>query len=313
MPFNFASKIDPFYRHICAALAAVVVIGTFGCSALHIYPEAGQLILQIALLGSTTAALPLCLHDRGHFRRRDAAATIPLFLTFAILIPVLIVVAARSGAPLRDSAFARIDAALHVNVPAFSAWAMHRRAGRVLEYVYWRVTPFVALAAFAPAIAGRATASRRFLLANLYAFALALPLFAIAPAVGPWYPHSSLAMPMQSAAQQTLIAARTAGTYRLSADTQLDIISFPSFHVIWAVLAAAALSTFRRLRIVVWIFAICIIVSTVTTGWHYTADVIGGILVAALAWRLASHSCEDQPAIKNPQSEKKPAAELVSA
>ncbi|MCU0431945.1 MAG: prolipoprotein diacylglyceryl transferase [Bacteroidia bacterium] len=58
--------------------------------------------------------------------------------------------------------------------------------------------------------------------------------------------------------------------------------AFPSFHVIWAVLSAAALAhEFRRLRRAAWLTAFVIAVSCVATGQHSLADVAAGILVAA--------------------------------
>ena len=58
---------------------------------------------------------------------------------------------------------------------------------------------------------------------------------------------------------------------------------FPSFHVIWAVLSARALWGFRRLRIPVSMLAGLLSVSTMTTGWHYFVDVLGGLVVAEVS------------------------------
>jgi membrane-associated phospholipid phosphatase len=61
------------------------------------------------------------------------------------------------------------------------------------------------------------------------------------------------------------------------------LICFPSFHVIWAILFAQALWGFRYLRIPVALLAGLIIMSTLTTGWHYFVDVLAGILLASFA------------------------------
>lgn len=55
---------------------------------------------------------------------------------------------------------------------------------------------------------------------------------------------------------------------------------FPSFHVIWAVLSARALWGFRYLPVPVTMLAALISISTMTTGWHYFADVLGGLMIA---------------------------------
>jgi membrane-associated phospholipid phosphatase len=65
------------------------------------------------------------------------------------------------------------------------------------------------------------------------------------------------------------------------------IICFPSFHVIWAILCAAALWGFRPLRIPIALLSGTIVVSTMTTGWHYFSDVLAGVVIAVLAIAIA--------------------------
>src|SRR5262249_55436 len=54
-----------------------------------------------------------------------------------------------------------------------------------------------------------------------------------------------------------------------------------------AVLAAAALWPVRYLRWPAAVLAALIVVSTVTTGWHYVSDVLGGLALAALSLAVA--------------------------
>jgi protein-S-isoprenylcysteine O-methyltransferase Ste14/membrane-associated phospholipid phosphatase len=55
--------------------------------------------------------------------------------------------------------------------------------------------------------------------------------------------------------------------------------AFPSFHVIWAFIAAALFSkTFPSLRIFWWLYAILIAASCVTTGMHSLSDVSAGFV-----------------------------------
>ena len=63
--------------------------------------------------------------------------------------------------------------------------------------------------------------------------------------------------------------------------------AFPSFHVVWALLAASAVSkSFPRL-IVLWrMLALAIIISCITTGMHSLFDVAGGIIAAGIVMRI---------------------------
>lgn len=75
--------------------------------------------------------------------------------------------------------------------------------------------------------------------------------------------------------------------------------AFPSFHVLWALLAALTLSkAFPRLKIVWWTTAIFISLSCITTGIHSILDVVAAIMVFILVvkrnsvWKKLNHICE---------------------
>ena len=66
------------------------------------------------------------------------------------------------------------------------------------------------------------------------------------------------------------------------------IISFPSFHVILAVLSAISIARFGRwTAISAAIRATLIVISTVSTGWHYAADVWGGLALTLFCVAVA--------------------------
>lgn len=59
------------------------------------------------------------------------------------------------------------------------------------------------------------------------------------------------------------------------------VAAFPSFHVLWAILAARAYSrTFTRWATIAWLMAILIGLSCITTGMHAILDVVAGALSA---------------------------------
>jgi membrane-associated phospholipid phosphatase len=59
------------------------------------------------------------------------------------------------------------------------------------------------------------------------------------------------------------------------------IVTFPSFHTIWALLLVAAFRG-RRLFWPIAILNSLVLLSCVTTGMHYFADVLGGMIVTAI-------------------------------
>ena len=65
------------------------------------------------------------------------------------------------------------------------------------------------------------------------------------------------------------------------------LLSFPSFHTILAVLAAAALWSVPDLCWLTSVWAALIVVSTVTTGWHFIIDVLAGFVVVAISIAMA--------------------------
>ena len=64
---------------------------------------------------------------------------------------------------------------------------------------------------------------------------------------------------------------------------EAGVVCFPSFHVAWAIFFVAALWGFRWLRIPAVIVSAMVILSTMTTGWHYFVDVLGGIVLAVIS------------------------------
>ena len=62
------------------------------------------------------------------------------------------------------------------------------------------------------------------------------------------------------------------------------LLCFPSFHTILAILAAVALWSIPYARWLSSLWAGLIVVSTVTTGWHYVIDVVAGLVISGTAW-----------------------------
>lgn len=60
------------------------------------------------------------------------------------------------------------------------------------------------------------------------------------------------------------------------------LISFPSLHVIWSIMVTYPFRHRKKLFYPLLIFNSCVILSTLSTGWHFLADVFGSFLVGSI-------------------------------
>ena len=131
------------------------------------------------------------------------------------------------------------------------------------ELAYAATYPFVILA---PLIARRNADLRRFVLQGALATAIIVLCFLVAPLIAPPRPFTS----------HGPLGAMLA--FERANDT--PAAAFPSFHVLWALLAAALYAeSIPRWRAAWWGAAFLIAASCLATGMHSIVDVIAGTLV----------------------------------
>lgn len=120
-----------------------------------------------------------------------------------------------------------------------------------------------------PAIVRKAKILREFSQAGLIATLLMVLLFIAIPLISPprnFSPGGILGDILQFERNNDTAAA-----------------AFPSYHVVWAILASHALAkSFPRTKVLWWVLAILIALSCVTTGMHAIVDVAAGILLGIL-------------------------------
>jgi membrane-associated phospholipid phosphatase len=208
------------------------------------------------------------------------------------LLLLLVTTAGRAPSPLADVRLERIDSSLHLSTAAVVRWITRFPAlSGCLTVIYHLLTVVVAFALLAPALSGNFDASRRYVFSVLIAGTITAVLFAACPAAGPWVGHKYRPTAGQSHVEVYLRLVKSARSIPLDF-SEGGIVSFPSFHVVLAVLSAVALWDFRTARWIVLAVSTAICISTVTTGWHYFIDVIGGLAVAAIADAIAARALQ---------------------
>ncbi len=116
-----------------------------------------------------------------------------------------------------------------------------------------------------PLLATSGFALRRFALRGLTAMAVIFPLYLLLPIYVPPRPF--------------LPAGPIGALLQMERTPISGIGAFPSFHVVWALIAASALADGSRTkRILWWTWAALVSLSCITTGMHSVLDVIAGAI-----------------------------------
>lgn len=275
--------------------ARMHVFMSFACVVLFIVSELGFRLTAITVTGvgwSLAAAFVIAavifpiaayFHEKGRKDLRDSVLVIPWCALVAVLTPLPLLFAARIRMPLGDSLLQHWESGVGFTTVGVIHWARSLSLFGFFEVFYRQTLLYLLIAVFLPAALNKREA-KVFVIANAIALYIGLLGFAILPIIGPWRTEHFLASPLQLRVEHTLLALRSPGRCEFSLlNDQLGIVGFPSFHTIWAVLCTAALWGFKRLRPLLVLISLAIIISTITTGWHYILDAVGGVLTAVIA------------------------------
>ncbi|HJT31760.1 MAG TPA: phosphatase PAP2 family protein [Pirellulales bacterium] len=223
-------------------------------------------------------------------RRREAAFVLSLTslaqtVAFVTCFIVLMYAVATSARPLIDTQLAAFDAWCGITVPVVREWsAAHPLFNLLLNFAYDTLLYQTALVLIALGLAGDRSALEGFLASFMLSALTSLVLFVLFPAEGPFVTYGLNPSLDQAQFLDHFRAlrdgTRTLVTYRGAE----GLITFPSFHVAWAITITWSLRNCRRsLFLTVLTLNLLVIVSTMSTGWHYFADVLGGTVVATLS------------------------------
>jgi membrane-associated phospholipid phosphatase len=233
------------------------------------------------------AALGGALYYYGRVRKEEKfviclSALIQL-VAFTTAFTSLTYIVATFSAPLIDGHLATADAALGFHLPSVVAWAKaHPAIDTMLRLAYMTLFVQTALVVIVLGFRCDRRSLQAFLLRLMIAAIIMLVIFGVAPAEGPFSAYGLDPDDSQQRYLDHFHALRSGERTNVSYVEAEGLITFPSFHTTWALLLALAFSHRRRLFVPFAVFNSLIVLSTLTTGWHFLSDVMAGSALAAI-------------------------------
>jgi membrane-associated phospholipid phosphatase len=259
-------------------LADVVLIGALGLE----FPRA-DLIKPLgfaALLG-----LVGWFYQRRQVPQFSMAAYGLLHITmYTSCYSVLMYAGAALRTPLIDDRLMAFDHACGISLPSIVQWAAtHYFLAAALFVAYssllWQTPLVIVVLSFC----GDRKALEQFVLRFMIGTWLAVLIFCMVPAEGPFAAYGYEASPSQMRYLEHFHAMRSGQRTLVTWRNAEGLITFPSFHTTWALLLMLSVRHRRWLYGAAAILNGAVIVATLTTGWHYFADVAGGFGIAVVA------------------------------
>ena len=232
---------------------------------------------RLVLAGAGTGGLALFYRLSGRSERlANLAHWTLLWVVFSNAGAILTYIAAACGGPVHDATLAAGDAALGFD---WSAWYDFLAAHPAMRFVLWlgylSLMPQILISVIYFALRDRDDRNYELLANNIVSLLITTALFVSFPALGP----------LQRGGQPglaTLLALRNGGPLSFDMTRLQGLISFPSYHMVLAVLLVWA---HRRsgLLFPVMLVDTIMVLSIPSFGPHYLVDLIAGAAVAGLA------------------------------
>ena len=208
-------KVNRFHLFMAATWSTFIAVSVLGCQIMSITPvRIGAIVTEDLAVLALLLLVPVHWHKKKQEDRRESTLVIVWTVAWAAILRYTVLIAARMRMPLRDSLFASIDRSLGADIPAVMEWAVrHSWAGIVLNNSYASLRPLLILAAVLPAWAGKRKEAQEFIVSNIIAFAIVIPLSAVFPAIGPWAAYHFPGRVDQQHWENVLVALRSYGTF----------------------------------------------------------------------------------------------------
>jgi hypothetical protein len=194
-----------------------------------------------------------------------------------------------------DAMFSSLDQwMLHgASVSSICHWAVHALPVsffNFLEFIYFGMFAQIGAALLLTSLYYGRSQGLRFVGTILTGYFLALLLFYLWPSQGPYYlcptHFSDFPRSLQTYAiqKQSIVNSQALWDHKFLRRISTDYyIAFPCMHIVQPLIALWFLRRWRRIVIVLAVYDILLLAAIVLLEWHYVVDIVGGILVAAIA------------------------------
>jgi len=246
-----------------------------------------SILFECSLIG----IVAIYCHWCGHAKLRESCLLVAWACLLTSILPVPSYFVARAAMPLRDSVLMKMDTILGVDVGSMVVWFRSHPSLNIFAIgCYGLMFPLVGLASVIPAVAGRISVARIFILSTIAGVIAANLCFGLFPMLGPWGANHFQPYPVQELYVDHLHALRAPGRFVMNPVYDTGLITFPSFHVALSIMATRALWWVRWMRPITAITCVLIAFSTMATGWHYASDVVGGIALAFVCGSISERT-----------------------
>ncbi|MGH7934193.1 MAG: phosphatase PAP2 family protein [Candidatus Binataceae bacterium] len=233
--------------------------------------------MAVAFLGSISLFYGITGRSR---RLADTAHYAALWLAFSAVGVVFTYLMADLRMPLWDARFARMDAALGFDWPAWlSLIAAHRPLKYLLEVAYSSLLPQIIFSIIYLSHIERPELNHELLFAAFVSLVITSVLSGLLPALGAKVYFRGL----HPGYLPDLLALRSGTASRFVLPKMQGIVTMPSFHAALAILFIYAHRPPARSCIPIALLNILMLLSLPSAGGHYLVDMIAGAAIAALS------------------------------
>jgi hypothetical protein len=208
------------------------------------------------------------------------------FLLSAPMVIFCLVAPATPYAPI-DALLKQLDNYVGYHAPTIFLFTQaHPLFKLILETFYSLLFFELYFFVFMLSCLGDRIAVRKFLFSMALCYVAAAFFYFFFPSLAPayLYPHTAFTASQKQVVTQFFMLKHHQHLYFHN----LAIIAFPSFHAIWALLILYYAKHRKILFSVLLPCNVILLFSTLTTGWHYLADIFGAFLFASVAILLTS-------------------------